>query len=236
MGIIDIHSHILFGLDDGSKSLEESLAMIRADCSQGVDGIIATPHFSQHYNRYSCEKARERLELLAKEIGDECRLYLGQEIFYSEYTLEALKRGELMGMAGSRYVLVEFYPWESFYNIQYAIRELCLQSYRPIIAHVERFEALRDESRIRELTGQGAYIQMNFDSLEGGFFNKDAAWCKGVLEDGLVHFLGSDMHNRGSRAPKLTKAVKWIDRHLDEDYARALLFGNALKMIEDKRI
>lgn len=240
MGYFDIHSHVLYGLDDGSQSLEQSIDMLRLSYEQGVRHVIATPHYSKQFKPYSKERAEEvRLELEAaakSNIAEDMEISLGQELFFTERTLERLSEGTLITMGDSRYVLIEFYPWESYYEIQKAVRELRSMGYRPILAHIERFEALADEDNVFELTEMGAYMQMNYGSISGSIFDKTASYCRKMLKNGAIHFLGTDMHNTDSRAPKLNAAIKWMKSHLNDEYLEDICWNNAVKMLKNERI
>ncbi len=210
--------------------------MIELSIAQGVDRIVATPHHSPHYHHYDKGRLLDRLAEIKERIGDRCELFLGQELFYDSDMLKKLGDGGLLCMGESRYVLIEFYPWESFYNIKKAVREIAMLGYRPVLAHVERFEALDSPEKIGELTGMGAYMQMNFTSITGGLFDREAHRCRGLLKEGLIHFLGTDMHNTGSRAPRISDSLKWMKKHLDEDYVKELCYINAGRMLENKLI
>lgn len=234
--ITDIHSHIIWGVDDGSESKDMSLEMIRMSVKQGVGRIICTPHFSPQFHRYTNETVTERFESLKESVAGECELYLGQEIFAGSEALEKLSKGELFPLAGSKYVLIEFYPWETIYNIRQMVREVVMMSYHPVLAHIERYKALNDISEVASLAGQGAYMQINFSSIAGSFWDKSASYCRNVLENGLVSFLGTDMHDTKKRSPRLTAALKWMDKNLDEDYVADICSRNIDKMIKNERI
>ena len=235
-GLTDVHSHLIWGVDDGSKSLEMSLEMIGMSVKQGVERIICTPHYSEQFHYYDKAQIIDKFEQLKKVVGDECELHLGQEIFGTEYVLKKLADGELFTMAGSSYVLIEFYPWESWSGIQRMVRDVQMMSYTPVLAHIERYEALLDESRVMELIDRGAYMQVNYPDISGGFFDKTAGYCRRVLEAGLVHFLGTDMHDTKRRPPKVSAAVKWLTSNLDEEYVTEICSLNADKMIRGEKI
>ncbi len=232
----DIHSHLIWGVDDGSRSLDLSLEMIRMSVAQGVGRIVCTPHYSEQFHGYDKAQALEKFEQLKAAVGDECELYLGQEIFGSEGMLQKLADGELLTMGGKNYVLMEFYPWESVYNIQRMVREVEMLSYHPILAHIERYEALADEKKVMELMEQGAYMQINCSDICGHLFDRTAAYCKRLLESGLVHFLGTDMHDTKHRAPKVKTALKWMNSNLDDEYVAEICSLNADKMLRGERI
>jgi len=109
-----------------------------------------------------------------------------------------------------------------------------MAGYVPILAHVERYHVLREEGRLEELADTGARIQMNYSSIDGGWNNNTAQWCKRQLKDGLVHYLGTDMHNSGERSPQTEHVEKWLNKNLSEDYVWALIQGNARRILDDR--
>lgn len=238
-GIIDIHSHILPGVDDGSDSMETTLKMLAEAYRQGVRTVIATPHGSPAFPQVAPERYRSLLAEVQQRAGEKLpgmEFFLGQEIYYTRECIRRLESGELLSMAGTSYVLVEF-PYAVAYRELYgAVRELVWARYRPILAHIERYGCLRTEGRTAELSEAGAYLQVNFGSVGGGRFNGRARWCKRELAAGRVHFLGSDMHNLTSRRPELSQALSWMERHLDGGYLQELLRGNAGKLLKNAAV
>lgn len=236
----DIHSHILPGLDDGSDSMETSLEMLRTAYERGISFFAATPHYSMRYGEYEKEDVYENCRVLQEKartkISDQICIYPGQEILFTQDALEMLDQGKLLTLAGSHYLLVEFYTGAEYSVFKRAVRELTMRSFRPVIAHVERYEALDEESRVEELIDAGCLIQMNYGSINGKLFDRRARHCRKLLEAGLVHFLGTDMHNTGARSPRIEEACKWMEKHLDEEYLSDIQCRNAGKLINDKRI
>ena len=159
---IDIHSHILPGFDDGSSSEAESLQMLKMAAKQGVEAVIATPHYSAEYCHNSPETIRRacaELEARVREkINPAFRIYPGQEIMYTLDILEKLERGEILTLAGTSYVLVEFMPWVPYSDLYRCVRTLMTQHYRPVIAHIERYGALREKGRVEEYIYEKALL------------------------------------------------------------------------------
>lgn len=237
--IIDIHSHILPGIDDGASSTEAALHMLREARRQGIREVIATPHYSRRFQNNCPERIRElcgELQKMSREKRLEIRIHSGQEILYSEDVPGMIAQGELLTMADSHYVLIEFYPGASYLEILRAVRTLVMEGFSPILAHVERYRALRDEERLEELTGQGAYMQMNFSSVSGSWMNETVRWCRKMLREQYIHFMGTDMHNTTSRKPETEETVRWMQKKLGQRYIRDLLRGNAGKVIRDEKI
>lgn len=232
---LDIHCHILPKLDDGSGSLQESIKMLKMARRQNVISVIATPHYSAQFKNDNPEKIQrlcKTLEEKAQEVVDpEFRIYPGQEIFYTDDILEKLNRGEILTMAGSRYVLVEFMPDVPYSQIFRAVTELVFAGYIPVLAHTERYRALREPGRVEELTEMGAYMQMNYRRIGGKWYEETVRWCRKVLKEEKVHFLATDMHDLKYRYPATADAEMWMYKHLDRQYMRKICFKNAEKIL-----
>lgn len=234
---IDIHTHILPNVDDGSKDIEQTKRMLQMAFEQNTLTIIATPHFAIGAENAALDYLEFKLEQVRREalkIHEDFRLYLGHELYYSDGILEALKTGEALTLAGTRYVLVEFSPGKDYKSIYQAISTLLHGGYIPVIAHVERYICLKKrEDLILELIELGAYIQMNCNSILGSRFSSHGAMCKKLLKHGLVHFMGSDCHSDGARSPQLLTASEKMYKICDPGYVRQLLRDNPQKLLEN---
>lgn len=138
-------------------------------------------------------------------------------------------------MADSRYVLVEFRPGDNFIKLSRAVRELVSAGYLPIVAHVERYDCLREKGRTAELIGLGAYLQMNAGSVLGGIFDKDARWCREEITGGRIHFIGTDMHNTGERSPRMLDAWKKLGKK-NEMLRKQIFWINQKYILKDKTL
>lgn len=238
MKIIDIHSHVLPGVDDGASTEKESLRMLRIAAKQGIRGVIATPHHAPEYTHIHPEdilRACRALEIRAQEeIRPDFRIYPGQEILYSQDIVEKIQAGKVLTMAGSPYVLVEFMPWAPYSDLQRCVRSLTLHHYRPILAHVERYEVLREQGRPEELIRMGALLQMNYRRIGGKWYEETTRWCRKMLKQEKIHFLGTDMHNTSSRRPSTEGAQLWMDKHLDSSYVRKICYRNPRRLVKEQ--
>lgn len=231
-GIIDIHAHILPGVDDGASDWEEARQMLQCTYAQGIRTVIATPHYSHRQDVLRLRKLAGQLDEEAKAIAPDFDIYLGQEILYFDSMVERLKEGHALTMAGSRHVLVEFMPEVPYKKLYQAVRNVLLSGYYPVIAHVERYRALRDEGQMEELEETGCLMQMNYRSLQGGLFDQDARWCKRQVLDGRIQFLGTDMHHEDHRTPEIEKSLRWLNGHVEERLLGSLVRGNAEKILK----
>ena len=240
IGIIDTHSHILPGLDDGASDMKESICLLRQARRQGIRSVIATPHYSGRFPNICPDRirllCREVQEQAQAELQTEIRIWPGQEIMYSEEAVSLLDKGDLLTIADTRYVLIEFLPAAPYSYIFRAVKEIALAGYRPILAHAERYQALREVGRLEELKKQGSLIQLNFRPVGGKWYQETPRWCRKVLKDGLADFLGTDMHNTGGRGPETEKAVKWMKKELSSSYTEAVLRKNVQELLRGKEV
>ncbi len=233
-GIIDVHTHILPGVDDGSPNMEESVRMLQLAAEQGITAVIATPHASRR-------SGAEKLKPLAAELRERIRevipgfeLYLGQETFYREDLPERLKSGNAISIEESRYVLVEFEPSVPYSRLYQGLRKLTESGYKPVLAHMERYRCLRDAG-CGELLSLGCKLQMNYESLQGHWFQKEVRWCRKQVQDGTIHLLGSDMHRMDFRPPNILPARTWLESHIDEAHLRRMQYENPLHLIQNEK-
>ncbi|HFH9945778.1 TPA: capsular polysaccharide biosynthesis protein Cps4B [Streptococcus suis] len=241
--MIDIHSHVIFGVDDGPKSIEESLALIGHAHRQGARFIVATSH-----RRKGMFETPEKvimanfLELkeAVKAAYPEVRLCYGAEIYYSRDVLEKLEKKKLPTMNGSRYVLLEFSmktPWK---DIQEAVHEVMLLGVTPLLAHIERYDALAYKAeRVEELIDKGCYMQVNSSHVlkPGLIGDKSKEFKKRVhyfLERDLVHCVASDMHNTTTRPPFMKEAYQLVAEEYGQDKAKALFKKNPLMLLKNQ--
>lgn len=236
MGMIDIHTHILYGVDDGAKTLSDSMELLDEEREQGVDTVIMTPHYGPKFGYPDKEIIMEHFEEISKKAEKyypEIELYLGSELYYQESTISDLDSGKALTMNGTRYVLVEFGVNDPYTYIYRAIQSFGYAGYIPIIAHAERYEAVfRHINRIEELVSLGEYIQINAESLIGGIFDKRSSFCKKLTKEGLIHFLGSDCHDFRNRRPNMKKAAEVVLKK----NAQQILETNPRNMLEGKSI
>ncbi len=236
--MVDFHMHILPRVDDGSRSMEETLRMLSMAYGQGFRTLIATPHYRAdrpHPGRRELEAVFESVREKADKHFHGLTLELGQEIWYFEGLIEALERREAMTIAGSRCVLVEFSCHVSWTVLYRAVRQLIAAGYCPVIAHVERYQELRHEDRLDELAGAGGILQMNYASLTGNLLDVGVRWCRRQVLQGRIHILSTDCHNMTSRKPDIREAMTWLQRRCPQDRIRALTGGNARTLLKQKR-
>lgn len=243
--MIDIHSHIIFGVDDGPKNIEESLSLIGEVYRQGVRYIVATSH-----RRKGMFETPEKvimtnflqLKEAVAEVYPEIRLCYGAELYYSKDILSKLEKKKVPTLNGSRYILLEFSmntPWK---EIQEAVNEVTLLGLTPVLAHIERYDALAFHAeRVEELIDKGCYTQVNSNhvlkpTLIGDRTKEFKKRTRYFLEQNLVHCVASDMHNLSSRPPFMREAYKLLTEEFGKDKAKALLKKNPLMLLKNQAI
>lgn len=237
---IDIHCHILPGVDDGSPDMATSLEMLRIADKNGITHLILTPHHKPMHHNVSPEHNvvyRKKLQEAAKEAGIKAKLFSGNEIYYSDETMEELLEGKICSLAGSDYVLVEFHPTNPYKAIQNAVSRVQAAGFIPIIAHVERYsDIVSHPSRVKDLIEMGSFIQVNASSIMGKYGFGISHFTKKLLKEELVHFVASDAHDTGRRAPNLLDCRNYVERKYGEDYGKKLFFTNPANVIRNELI
>lgn len=242
MGYVDMHTHILPGIDDGADVPKTALKMVWQSYQQGIDKIILTPHY--HPGRKftaSTVVIRNKMarlkEATRNKISEDIRLYTGQEIYWNSEVVDKLNNGELLTMANTSYVLVEFSAGDPYGKIEEAVSQLTLSGYLPIIAHIERYSSMIGEyGSVEQLIQMGAYIQVNCQSLSGGPFNKRAKFCKRLFEEQLVHFISSDCHDTKYRPPAIQDAVKILEKKQGWQWFQKVFFEHPKLLLKGREI
>lgn len=225
--MVDIHCHILWGLDDGAKTLDDSVAMARIAADSGTTDIVATPHANNQF-RYNPELIRERAVELNANCPDGPKIHLGCDFHLSFNNIEnALDDPRPYTINQSRYLMVELPELLIPPDMGHVFERLRQVGVLPVVTHPERNRALwRDESVLDNWLSSGIYVQITAQSLEGHFGRsaKDRAWR--LLEDGKVHFVASDGHNTEHRPPRLDRAYFAVQKQLGEELALRVFFQN----------
>ncbi len=238
MDLIDIHCHILPGVDDGAKSMEESLNMLRIAEHNAIHTILLTPHNKPGHHNIHTPRMNAYIRELQEQIrniGLSIKLLGGNELYYRMELPQELKNGAARTMADSDYVLVEFDPMTDYDYLRNGVYDLMSEGYFPIIAHVERYRCLLDHlDRIEDLSGMGAYIQVNSGSIMGntGFHVK--SFTRKMLKQELVHFVATDAHDTKKRAPELKKCADYITRKYGGNYAKQIFHNNPEYIIRNE--
>lgn len=215
--MIDIHSHILPNIDDGSENMEMSLAMLRMSVASGVTDIIATPHVNRHGvipDWQTIEAKAEELRQAAADAKIPIRIHTGAEIELNGDVLRFLKEGSRdYCLAGSQYVLLEFTDQTQPNIAEQMLTTLQLRGFWPVLAHIERFpRLLADKERLLSWPEKGILYQCNTGSFTGYFGPKCQERVEALYHNGLIHLLGSDGHRVEFRTTDIREAHAQIDK------------------------
>lgn len=238
--MIDLHSHILYGIDDGSKSLGESLEMLELAEKEGVKDIVLTPHYVKDsiYNTNNKDK-KKIFNALKKEVefcGIGVNIYLGNEVYIDE-DIDKLLSKEILTINNSRYLLMELPLNRKSIVIEEAIAKLQEKDIVPIIAHPERYLCYyKDYNFFRDLVDSGCLLQANVGSLFGKYGRKSKKILKELLKRDLISFFGSDIHSTENNFYKLDVRKKLIKMLRDEGKVDDLLVNNALKVLNNEKL
>lgn len=242
LGLIDLHCHLLPGLDDGAKNRETTRAMAKAMAAQGVAGVVCTPHCTAGDPRLGERIAKIRMameewkETLALEQLP-LWLYPGMELLCTPDLPQTLARGDVLTLAGSRYLLIEFSFDCPHGQMEWAIRQVRQAGYVPVLAHPERYPAVwRDPERVADWFFQGTVIQLDQDSALGKFGRHCAHTSDWILRHGLAHVVASDAHDLGDRASQLAPLFQQLARRYGSGYAEVLLCRNPMRMLRDREL
>lgn len=237
---IDLHCHGLYGLDDGAPDRETAQRMLELAYADGTRVLCFTPHFHPGYYGDSSDAALRRLEELqdyaAGRYGD-LTLCLGNELYYDPACVAWLDAGKCRTLNKSRYLLVDFSRSVSAYAAVRGLEQLLGWGYRPVLAHVELYPALRGELRILEdLTRRGVLLQLDAQSVLGDFGLGARLAARRLLRRGLADVIASDGHDLSERPPRLSSCCRLIEEKFGAAYARRLFWENPERILKDQEV
>src|SRR6201996_7970759 len=225
--MIDIHHHLLFGLDDGPSDIEISLAMAEMSMQSGVTHIVCTPHSSEHY-KFDPALNRERLEKIKQRLGDRIQLALGCDFHLMYDNIEdAIAHPEKYSINGKQYLLVEFPDHSISQNMKEIFFRLGTAGLISIITHPERNPLLaRHPERMADWLRSGCYIQITAASLTGRFGKVAQRVSHELLKQNWVNFIATDAHDLTSRPPMLRDAYNLVTDKYGAETAERLFVHN----------
>ncbi len=232
---IDIHHHLIYGVDDGAKTFEGTQKMIRQAVENQVHAIITTPHVTPGQEPFDFDAYKAHLEETRQYLrteGIDLTLYTGSEVLYTPSTAYQLSEGKVLTLAGTRYLLLEFMPDDSFQTLLKAGSTVAQMGYIPIYAHVERYECLKKTDQLEHLRDAcGALIQVNANTVlrKHSFFR--GRFIRHMFEDELVDFVATDSHDLPGRDNHMADAFDQLTVLYGIDMAHTLTHGNAEKLL-----
>ena len=235
--MIDFHSHILPGIDDGSRNIEQSILMVNEAKDAGFTKIISTSHYME--NHYECDaKKRRQLIRQLQENVENIELYLGNEIYITNNMIELLSNGQASSINNTKYVLFEF-PLIATkpMNDKEVIYRLVENGYVPVIAHPERYPFIQENpDYLFELEDMGVLFQSNYGSIIGMYGIKAKKTLKKLLKNDLISFFGSDVHRPEQVYNKMPKIIKKLKKIISDDKFEELSEINPQKVLNNEDI
>ena len=236
--MIDLHCHILPGVDDGAGTMEDALTMARMAAESGVTHLIATPHcnlpYAEDKNYLSPALISRFLELRTRiqEAGIPLKLYPGSEILCTPDLPELLRQDKIIPLGNSNYLLVEFLFDETLSYIDDMLEAIVAEGMRPVIAHPERYESVQRNPRVIERWFvRGHIIQLNKGSILGRLGRRTKHTAQWILSHGLAHVIASDAHSPVVRTPQMSELIQYVTDHCPPEYANILLNENPSRIL-----
>ena len=240
--MIDIHCHIVPGVDDGSEDFAESIGMGEAAASCGVTDIIVTPHCNipdmfDNYAGPGYERAFKGLEALFSDNNIRIKLHRGMEVFGTDDIGRLIDEGMVLTMAGSRYMLVEFPFDDDMWRVRDVLYDIWRRSIVPIVAHPERYYAVQDDIQFAlHWADMGCLLQLNRTSILAHPSAPEAQTAKRLLDLGAAHFVATDAHGVFSRTTEMLDVYEYISKRYSREWAEILTVENPRRLIENRRI
>lgn len=237
--MIDIHSHILFGVDDGSQTIENSIKMAKEAADNGYTHICCTPHFLEPEYISNWNDNEKRLDEFKEKLsaaGINIELRLGNEIFISESTLADYKEGKCISLNESKYVLVELPLINELRCGSSIIDQLILNGKKVILAHPERYKYVQNNLKfVEKMIEKGVIIQCNVGSV-AGMYGEGARKCfNELLKREMVHILASDAHKTKSVYYKVDRYIEKIKEKVSPDYLEEMILTNPTYVLNDQK-
>lgn len=231
--LIDIHCHIVPGVDDGAKNQIETLEMLKQMKKQDVVAIIATPHYRIDMFEPDMDDVKRRFAWTRKKAEEQnIRMWLGNECYVSDELFDALESGKCRSIRGNKYILIEFSRMHNFNTIREYISRFVMNDYIPIIAHIERVSAFdNDIDKIKEVIELGAKIQVNAESILGLRGREVKSRMLKLMKADLIDYIASDSHGSKERVPNLGDCYRVVKRKMGKEYAHQIFYENPKQII-----
>jgi protein-tyrosine phosphatase len=245
MGFVDIHSHVLPGIDDGARTFSDAVEMLALARASGTEEIVATPHmFAPGIGSDDADAVQSayqgflvRLQRAAAKTGslNGLRLHLGAENYVSDDFLTAVEAGRALPLGDSRALLLEFWPLATRSAARHALDRVQAAGFLPVVAHVERYGFLHEEPEaLEQLVASGCVAQVNASAILGEQGLRIAQLTDRWLRSGVISVVASDGHSPDSRSPELGTAYAHLVSRYGNATAELCLRGNPLALLADE--
>lgn len=232
--MIDIHSHFIYDIDDGAKSITESINILREAKNVGFSVIVATPHLLPGYFSVGQDVIRRKIEIIKEKIKKEkinIEIYEGREI-YINFELEQIDT-----LAGSKYALIELPMYSKLNNTDFFVEKLKKQGIRPILAHPERYSFIQNNiEEIDKFINTGWLIQCNYASLIGKYGFKAKSTIKKLLKQDKIDFLASDNHSEKGIYTKMPEIIEKLNKLISKEQFDRITEENGKRVILNEEI
>lgn len=235
--MVDLHCHILPGIDDGSANMEESIAMAESAIADGITHVVATPHSSSQYH-FDFAQVRELRDELQNKIGDKLKIATGCDFHLNPENLSSLRSDAWPYCINQHnFLLLEFNEFSIPPSIDQTLHAIQLAGVQPIITHPERNGILRAHpERLKKWVRQGCFAQVTGGALTGGFGPSAQQDALRWIGQGLIHFVASDAHNTRNRPLRLQSAYNVVVDRFGQEKAHALFQDNPLAAFEGREL
>ena len=238
--MIDVHSHILPNIDDGSRSIEETFNLIKEAKEAGFEGIVCTSHYMENYYETNRPEREVWINAIHENLENkniDMNLYLGNEIYMSDNIIELLEDGKATTMNDTSYVLFELPMNAEPMNLYDMVYEMQQYKIVPILAHPERYSFVQtDPEFIYDLIDKGVLMQANYGSIIGQYGKKAQMIVQKFLENNMIHMLGTDVHRQNTIYPKIPEIILELKSLIGEEKVKELTTINPELVINNKRI
>ncbi len=238
--MIDFHTHILPNIDDGARSIQETINLVKEAQKVGFEAIISTSHYMEGYYETNTPEREVWIQVIYQKIQEEnikMKLYLGNEIYLSENLIQLLEEGRACTINDTSYVLFEMPLNVEPLNLYNMIYEMMQYKLVPILAHPERYSFVQQSPElIGELIEKGVLMQCNYASIEGYYGRRAKMVVKKLLLNNMVHFLGSDVHRPHTIYTRMPQILEKLTKIIGKEKLEELTTTNPKLVLQNKRI
>lgn len=234
--MIDIHTHLIYNSDDGSKSIEETLYMLKEAYNVGFTDIILTPHYmTNYYIEDSTENAKKIDSIRDRLDNIKVILHQGNEIYANANLINLIKEKKVVPLAESKYILFELSMHENPFNLDEIVYSLLENGYVPIIAHPERYKYVQENpNMLIDYIERGVLFQSNYGSIIGRYGDNAKETIKKLLNSNMIHFLGTDNHRPNTIYNSMPEIIKVLNKVVGKDKVEELSTINPMKILKNE--
>lgn len=233
----DMHNHFVYGVDDGCKNKETMEKLLTALHEDGITRLISTAHITPGQRHFPMEDYLlhfEEAKAFVQANQWDLSLYTGNEILYTDTTPRYLREKKALTLGRGEFVLVEFLPNEKYPRLQEASQKLRNAGYRPVFAHIERYEAMNDIKHVREMKHDfGVRLQVNCHSFTDKQPFLRRRWLGRLIREELLDYVSTDTHDMPGREPCMNACFQALEKEFGHEVARALTWYDAQELLEE---